>query len=44
VWEHTGKQAEGVPSSTRESVLRRMPGSILENVLGVYLGASCELT
>jgi len=21
-----------------------MPGSVLENVLGVYLGASCELT
>jgi hypothetical protein len=33
-----------VPSSTSECDLGSMPGSVLENVLGVYLGASCELT
>jgi hypothetical protein len=33
-----------VPSSAIGSVLESMPGSVLENVLGVYLGASCELT
>ena len=44
MWEHTVKQAGCVPSSTSESVLGSMPGSVLENVLRVYLGASCELT
>jgi hypothetical protein len=38
------KQARCVPLSTSERVLGSMPGSVLENVLGVYLGASCELT
>ena len=33
-----------MPSSAIERVLESMPGSVLENVLGVYLGASCELT
>jgi len=33
-----------VPSSAIRSVLETMPGSILENLLGVYLGASCKLT
>jgi hypothetical protein len=33
-----------VPSSAIRSVCESMPGSVLENVLGVYLGASCELT
>jgi len=33
-----------VPSSAISSVLGSMPGSVLENVLGVYMGASCERT
>ena len=33
-----------MPSSASESVLGRMPRSVLENVFGVYLGASGELT
>jgi len=33
-----------VPSSAIRSVFESMPGSVLEIVLGVYLGASCELT
>jgi len=33
-----------VPWSAIGSVLESMPESVLENVLGVYLGASCELT
>jgi hypothetical protein len=33
-----------VPSSAIRSVLETMPGSALENVLEVYLEASCELT
>ena len=44
VWELAVKQAGFVPSSTSEGVHCRMPGSVLQNVLGVYLGASCELT
>jgi len=28
-----------VPSSAIGSVLESMPGSVLENILGVYLGA-----
>jgi hypothetical protein len=44
VWERTFKHAGCGPSSTSESVCEIMPGSVLENVLGVYLGASCELT
>ena len=42
--ECTVKQAGCVPWSTGESVLGSMPGSVLKNVLGVYLGASCEHT
>ena len=33
-----------MPPSAIRSVLETMPGSVLENLLGVYLGASCELT
>jgi len=44
VWDRAVKQARCVPSSSTESVLESMPGRVLENVLGVYLGASCELT
>ena len=33
-----------MPSSAIRSVFESMPGSVLENVLGVYLGASCKLT
>ena len=33
-----------MPSSSIGGVLETMPGSVLENVLRVYLGASCELT
>jgi hypothetical protein len=44
VWELTVKEAGCLPSSTGESVLGSMPGSVLENVLGVYLGASCDVT
>ena len=44
VWERTFQQAGCVPSSAIRSVLETMPGSILENLLGVYLGASCKLT
>ena len=48
MWERTVKQAGCVPSSTSESVLGSMPGSVLENALrgvlgsvpGVYLGVS----
>ena len=29
-----------MPSSAIKSVLESMPGSVLENVLGVYFGAS----
>ena len=42
VWERTVKQAGCVPSSAIKSVLESMPGSVLENVLGVYLGAYSE--
>jgi hypothetical protein len=41
--ERNAKQARSVPSSTIRSVFECMPGTVLENVLGVYLGASCEL-
>jgi hypothetical protein len=44
VWKRTVKQAACVPSSRSQSVLGHMPGSVLENALGMYLGASCELT
>jgi hypothetical protein len=44
VSERTVKQDGCVPSSTSERVLGSMPGCVLENVLGQYLGASCELT
>jgi len=37
MWERTVKQAGCVPSSTSESVLGSMPGSLLENVLGVLM-------
>jgi hypothetical protein len=40
----TGKQAGCVTSSTSESVPGSMPWTVLENILGVYLGALCELT
>jgi hypothetical protein len=33
-----------VPPSAIRSVLESMPGSVLENLLRVYLGASWELT
>ena len=33
-----------MPSSAIRSIFESMPGSVLENVLAVYLGASCELT
>ena len=46
-WKRTVKQAGSEPSSAIRSVLESMPGSVLENVLGVlgsvlgvYLGAS----
>ena len=34
-WERTVKQAGSVPSSTIGSGLKSMPGSVLENILGV---------
>ena len=33
-----------MPSSAIRNVFESLPRSVLENVLGVYLGASCELT
>jgi hypothetical protein len=45
VWERAVKQAGFVPSSSEsESVHWSMPGSVLENLLVAYFGASCELT
>jgi hypothetical protein len=33
-----------VPASAIRSVFESMPASVLENVLRVYMGPSCELT
>jgi hypothetical protein len=33
-----------VPSRAIRSILESMPSSVLENILRVYLGASCEFT
>jgi hypothetical protein len=44
VLEQTVKQAASVPSSAIRRVRERMSGSVLENVMVVYLGASWELT
>ena len=39
-WEGIVNQVGSVPLSAIGNVLESMPGSVLENVLGVYLGAS----
>ena len=44
IWERTIKQARSVPLSAIRSVLESKSGSILENWLRVYFGASWEHT
>jgi hypothetical protein len=44
VWERTVKETGCVQFCTSESILGSLAGSVLENVLEVYLRASYELT